>query len=227
MKSGGTTHWARCSSQDDLAKLSASSSPLPPSATEGWSNGAPPAVDEVLDSLFTRNHTYSPEGRRASTRMDFVRGSPPPARPTGHVRSSRSVGHAIDNLASFEPLGRRASVEPTGLSVPGIPKSFDACAEEITRLRAQLEAERAATQQERIRRVACEAELALLHRERAAREGGGAQGLCVAAATGDVATLRSLAESSDVNKGDYDKRTVRRSAAQTLDWGSDSSARHV
>ena len=71
------------------------------------------------------------------------------------------------------------------------------------------------------------AELALLHRERAAREGGGAQGLCVAAATGDVATLRSLAEASDVNKGDYDKRTVRRSAAQTLDWGSDSSARHV
>ena len=40
-------------------------------------------------------------------------------------------------------------------------------------------------------------------------------------------TLRSLAEASDVNKGDYDKRTVRRSAAQTLDWGSDSSARHV
>ena len=73
------------------------------------------------------------------------------------------------------------------------PSTLEACGAEIARLRALLDAERVAVQQERIRRVAFEAELALLHSE------SKGQGLNAAAAAGDVDKLRSLAKINGVN----------------------------
>ena len=149
----------------------------------------------------------SPVTRRAS-RMDFVRPSA--------ASSTASTGASVPQVTQTPPSG--VILRPSGMPrSPGSlaersaggadPGSLAECKEEIQNLRAQLDAERAARQQERIRRLACEAELELLHRE---REG---LALAEAAAADDVGKLRGLAEGNDVNRGDNNKRTALHVAA--------------
>ena len=124
-----------------------------------------------------------------STRMDFVRGS-----------------QRIPRSPSLRPI--LPTVDQTPPSALVLPTSTLAeCHQEIELLRGQLDAERAGRQQERIRRLACEAELELLRRE---REG---LALCEAAASDDVSKLSALAKSNDVNRGDHNKRTALHVAA--------------
>ena len=221
-----TRHWSQCSSHDDLCALNELSTTANDEVLSSlFSRGhCQASLEHSVHRGHQMGGTPSPEGTQGSARMDFVQGtlpahcstSQPLLRPPmllGRSRNTVSITetsrsysaelqpsgdpsppHRRDSYRDSSPVGaaRRASFEVTE-----IPSTLELCGTEIKRLRALLDAERTAVQKERIRRAACEAELALLHNE------SKGQGLNAAAAAGDVDKLRSLAKVNGVNTVGY------------------------